>query len=99
MYIVWTIAYALSNGFVNAGYGSFTFEAVERGAAASKFELYSSMSYLPLYFMFWLLGVTYSKWGAFGMLNTEAVVAVIAAAIYFVVRGNLKKMRRAVGGS
>jgi PAT family beta-lactamase induction signal transducer AmpG len=89
-YIIWTVTYALANGFVNAGYGSFTLEAVDRGAAASKFELYSSMAYLPLYFMFWILGVTYSKWGAFGMLNTEAAIAVIAASVYFVAKAVIK---------
>jgi MFS family permease len=90
MYIIWTITYALINGFVNAGYASFTLEAVNRGAAASKYELYSSMAYLPLYFMFWVLGITYAKWGAFGMLNTEAVIAVIAAVIYFTARAIVK---------
>jgi PAT family beta-lactamase induction signal transducer AmpG len=81
MYIIWTLAYALVNGFVNAGYSSFTLEATGKGAAASKFELYSSTSYLPLYLMFWVLGWAYTKWGAFGMLNTEAVCALIAAGI------------------
>jgi len=91
MYIIWTLAYALVNGFVNAAYSSFTLEATGRGAAASKFELYSSMSYLPLYLMFWISGLAYVKWGAFGMLNTEAIIAVIAATLFIGVKIIIKK--------
>ena len=47
MFVIWTLSYALVNGFVNAAYSAFTLEASGRGAAASKFELYSSISYLP----------------------------------------------------
>jgi MFS family permease len=93
MYIVWTLGYALVNGFVNGAYAAFCLEASGRGAAASKFEIYSSASYLPLYFMFWVSGSAYSKWGASGMLNTEAVVALLAAAIFFTVHSVLKKNR------
>jgi hypothetical protein len=81
MFIIWTLTYALINGFVNAGYSSFTLEATGRGAAASKFELYSSMSYLPTYLMVWISGISYTRWGATGMLNTEAVIAVLAVAL------------------
>lgn len=83
MYIIWTLAYALVNGFVNAAYSAVLLEAAGHGAAASKFELYSSASYLPLYFMFWISGLAYAKWNAFGMLNMEAVMAVIAAVLFF----------------
>ena len=62
-------------------------------AAASKFEIYASASYLPLYFMFWVSGSAYSKWGASGMLNIEAAVAVLAAATFFAAHSILKKSR------
>ena len=86
MYTIWTLGYALVNGFVNAAYSSFNLEAASHGAAASKFELYSSMSYLPLYLMFWISGIAYAKWGAFGLLNMEAAVAVAAAMVYLLAR-------------
>jgi MFS family permease len=85
MYIIWTLTYALVNGFVNGAYAAFTLEATGRGAAASKFEIYASTSYLPLYFMFWISGLAYSKYGAFGMLNTEAMVALLAAGLFVAV--------------
>ena len=98
MYILWTLAYALINGFVNGAYAAFCLEASGRGAAASKFEIYASASYLPLYFMFWMLGLTYAKWGAPGMLNTEALFALLAAALFFGAYRLLKKGRRVLNG-
>jgi len=85
MFVIWTLSYALVNGFVNAAYSAFTLEASGRGAAASKFELYSSISYLPTYMMVGISGFAYTRWGALGMLNTEAIVAVIAAALFTII--------------
>ncbi|MGZ3758162.1 MAG: MFS transporter [Mucilaginibacter sp.] len=82
MYIVWTLTYALVNGFVNGAYSAFNLEATGKGAAASKFELYASSSYIPLYFMFWVLGTADSKWGALGLLNMEAIITLIAAVLF-----------------
>src|SRR5476651_301759 len=78
MYIIWTLAYALINGLVNGAYAAFCLEASGKGAAASKFEIYASASYLPLYFMLWVSGVAYTKWGALGLLNSEAVIGMLA---------------------
>ncbi len=91
MYIVWTLAYALVNGFVNGAYAAFCLEASGRGASASKFEIYSSASYLPLYFMFWVSGSSYSKWGASGMLTMEAAVALLAAGTFFAIYRMLRR--------
>jgi len=82
MYIVWTLAYALINGLVNGAYAAFCLEASGKGAAASKFEIYASASYLPLYFMLWVSGVSYTKWGALGLLNSEAVIGVLAGTLF-----------------
>jgi PAT family beta-lactamase induction signal transducer AmpG len=93
MYILWTLGYAFVNGFVNAAYSSFNLEAAADGAAASKFELYSSMAYLPLYLMFWISAGAYAKWGAFGMLNMEAAIATLAAGLYLFARISVKRRR------
>lgn len=93
MYILWTLGYALVNGFVNAAYSAFNLEAAADGAAASKFELYSSMAYLPLYLMFWISAGAYVRWGAFGMLNMEAIIAVLAAGIYLTARIIVKRRK------
>jgi hypothetical protein len=93
MYIIWTISYALVNGFVNAAYAGFTLEATGQGAAASKFELYSSSAYLPMYLMLWVSGLSYTKWGAPGMLNMEAVFAVMAALVFVTAVVLVKRMK------
>jgi len=96
MYIVWTLTYALINGLVNGAYAAFCLEASGRGAAASKFEIYASASYLPLYFMFWISGLSYTKWGAPGMLNSEAVFALLAAFTFVAAWVVLKRSKRFV---
>jgi MFS family permease len=99
MYILWTLGYAFVNGFVNAAYSSFNLEAAAHGAAASKFELYSSMAYLPLYLMFTISAFAYAKWGAFGMLNMEAIIAVLAAGIYLTARIVVKRRKLVTAGA
>ena len=98
MYIIWTLAYALINGLVNGAYSAFNLEATGKGAAASKFELYASMAYLPLYFMLWVSGSAYGKWGALDLLNTEAVITAIAAAVFFVAWMVVYKQRKLNAG-
>jgi MFS family permease len=95
MYITWTLAYQLVNGFVNGAYAAFCLEATGKGAAASKFEIYAASAYLPLLLMLRISGSAYTKWGALGMLNTEAVVAVLAAGIFMT--AYLVLSRRRVG--
>jgi predicted MFS family arabinose efflux permease len=93
MYVVWTLIYALVNGFVNGAYAAFCLEASGTGAAASKYEIYASAAYLPLYFMFWVSGAVYNRWGPSRMLNVEAAVALAAATIYFSAKGILSRSR------
>jgi PAT family beta-lactamase induction signal transducer AmpG len=93
MFIIWTLTYALVNGFVNGAYSAFNLEATGRGAAASKFELYASASYLPMLLMTWVLGISYTKWGASGMLNVEAIIGVLAIAIFLSVYTVVRKSK------
>jgi len=82
MYIIWTLLYTLSNGFNWAAFSAFALEAIGKGAAASKYELYSAISYWPIYAMTLIAGAAYTKWGANGMLNTEACCAILGTALF-----------------
>jgi MFS family permease len=96
MFVIWTLAYAFINGLLNGAYAAFCLEASGKGAAASKFEIYSSAAYLPLYLMIWVSGLAYSKWHAVGMLSTEAVIGVFAAGL-FIVTGLVVNKRMGTG--
>jgi predicted MFS family arabinose efflux permease len=82
MYVVFTMAYAVLNGFSYAAFSAVTLEAIGRGAAATKYNLYASLSNMPIGYMTAIDGWAAARWGAGGMLNVEAVVA-IAAVLFF----------------
>ncbi len=90
MYIIWTLLYTLTNGLAYAAFNAYTLEAIGKGAAATKFELYAGVSNTPIYMMTTIAGIAYTKWGANGMLNTEAVFAIIAVVLFMGVNALMK---------
>jgi PAT family beta-lactamase induction signal transducer AmpG len=96
MYIIWTLIYSITAGLAYAAYNAFTLEAIGKGAATTKFEIYASVSNAPIYLMTFIAGVAYSKWGANGMLNTEAVCAVGAVVLFVLIQGLINRRKVAV---
>jgi len=92
MYVVFTLLYALITGLTYAGFSAFVLEAMGKGAAATKYSLYASLSNMPIAYMTMIDGWAHGKWGAGGMLYTEAVFAlvglVVFGAILSIWRGN-----------
>jgi len=82
MYVVFTMAYAVLNGFSYAAFSAVTLEAIGRGAAATKYNLFASLSNMPIGYMTALDGWAAARWGAGGMLNLEAVVAILAVLFF-----------------
>jgi PAT family beta-lactamase induction signal transducer AmpG len=97
MYITWTLLYAVTSGLAYAAFNAFTLEAIGKGAAATKFELYAGVSNTPIMIMTWIAGIAYAKWGAKGMLNTEAVCAAGGAILFIAVAMMIKGKRMAEG--
>jgi PAT family beta-lactamase induction signal transducer AmpG len=83
MYIFWTTAYAFTLGLSYAGFSAFVFEAIGKGAAATKFTVYASLSNAPIYYMTIIDGWAQTHYGARGMLNTEAAFAVIGVFLFW----------------
>ena len=94
MYIIWTSLYTFVSGLCYAAFNAFTLEVIGKGAAGTKFELYASVSNAPIYMMTAIAGLAYTKWGANGMFNTEAVCCGIGIVVYFIVKSliQLKKV-------
>jgi len=82
MYVTFTMVYAVLNGFAYAAFSAVTLEAIGRGAAATKYNLYASLSNMPIGYMTAVDGWAAARWGAGGMLNLEAVVAVVAVLLF-----------------
>jgi PAT family beta-lactamase induction signal transducer AmpG len=82
MYVVFTMAYAVHNGLTYAGFSAVALEAIGRGAAATKYSLFASLSNMPIGYMTAVDGWADARWGPGGMLHTEAAIAVLAVLIF-----------------
>ena len=92
MYIIWTSLYAFLLGLSYAGFSAFVFEAIGKGAAATKFTVYASLSNAPIYYMTIIDGWAYAHHGSvlgimnvegpIGMLNVEAIFGVLGVLVF-----------------
>jgi len=93
MYGIWGLIYSFSVGLTYAAFNAFVLEVIGTGAAATKFEVYASISNLPIILMSAVAGIAYTKWGANGMLNTDALCAIAAIIVFMLIWSALKKVK------
>ncbi|MBK5212826.1 MAG: MFS transporter [Flavobacteriaceae bacterium] len=86
MFIIGTSFYAMTTGLCYAGFTAFVLEAIGKGAAATKYNIFAALSNSPIYLMTYVVGIAYTHLGAKGMLNTEAAFAVGAVLLFIVVQ-------------
>jgi len=82
IYIFWTSLYAFLLGLSYAGFSAFVFDAIGKGAAATKFTVYAALSNAPIYYMTIVDGWAHTRFGPSGMLNVEAAVGVLGVAVF-----------------
>lgn len=85
MFILGTSFYAVSSGLIYAGFSAFTLEAIGKGAVATKYNVFASFSYIPIYFMIYIDEWAHKKWSAFGMLNIEAAMGLFGVLLFSIV--------------
>jgi len=95
MYVFWTCLYAVITGLTYAGFSAFTLEAMGTGAAATKYNLFASLSNAPIYCMTLIDGWAYARRGAAGMLNTEAAICILGMLLFVAVVAAVKRMKPA----
>ncbi|MBC7557169.1 MAG: hypothetical protein H7195_09445, partial [Chryseobacterium sp.] len=86
MFILWTSIYAVVVGLSYAGSTAFILEAIGKGAAATKYNIFAALSNAPLYLMTYVIGVAYVYKGGGFMLVTEAEFGVGAIIIFFLIK-------------
>ena len=101
LYIIWTLAYSIANGFAYAGFSAFVLEAMGKGAAATKYNIYSGLSNIPIYIVTIIDGWADTHWGANGMLNTEALCALAAIILFLAFKAvaNIRRTSPAISGA
>ena len=92
MYIVFTLIYAFIQGLTYAGFTAVVLEAMGLGAAATKYNVFASLSNMPIAYMTVIDGWAHERWGASGLLNTEAAIGVIGIIAFVAIA--LGTMRR-----
>jgi PAT family beta-lactamase induction signal transducer AmpG len=92
-FVIWTSLYAFSTGLTYAGFSAFVYEAIGKGAAATKYNVYASLSNIPIYYMIYIDEWSHGKWGAFGMLSAEAIMALIGVILFISIFVSVNKMK------
>ena len=84
-FMIFATTYNFAVGFCYGAYSAVTLEAIGKGAAATKFNLISSLSNVPILVVTLVDGWAETHYGATGMLYAEASLGVIGVAVYGVV--------------
>jgi PAT family beta-lactamase induction signal transducer AmpG len=85
MYVAFTLLYAFVSGLAYAGFSAVALEAIGLGAAATKYNLFASLSNIPIGYMTAVDGWAAARWGSGGMLYVEAVVGILALLVFVAV--------------
>ena len=99
MYIFWTCLYAVITGLTYAGFTAFVLEAIGTGAAATKYNVFASLSNAPIYYMTLVDGWAYARRGAAGMLNTEAAICILGMLLFVAMVAVVNKLKPATASA
>ena len=81
MYVLWSLVYAFAVGLAFAAFTALVLDAMGRGSAATKYNVFASLANFPLWWLGLLLGVVAEKWDARRMLFTEAAFGVLGVIV------------------
>jgi PAT family beta-lactamase induction signal transducer AmpG len=85
MFVTFTCIYAFVMGFCYAAFGAVVLETIGAGAAATKYNLLAGISNAPIAYQTVIDGWGHDRWGASGLLYTEALCGVAAVGLYVIV--------------
>ena len=85
MYVVFTLIYAFIQGLTYAGFTAVVLETIGLGAAATKYNVYASLSNMPIAYMTLVDGWAHTRWGAAGLLDVEAAIGVVGIIVFIAV--------------
>ena len=95
MYIAFTMAYALITGLTYAGFSAVVLEAIGLGAAATKYNVFASLSNMPIAYMTVIEGWAQARWNVGGMLLAEASLALGGMLVFIAAAAALARRRSA----
>lgn len=90
MYVVWNMIYALGVGLSYAAFTAMALVAIGKGAAATGYNVFASLSNFPIWWLGLLLGWIADHKGPKAMLLVEAVLGAIGVSVFMLVDQKLK---------
>ncbi len=82
MYIGWNIVYAFGVGLSYAAFTAMVLIAIDKGSAATGYNVYASVSNFPIWWVGLLLAFVADKQGPRTMLMTEAALGVVGVIVF-----------------
>lgn len=82
MYVIWSLTYSFGVGLAYAAFTAVVLNAMGTGSAATKYNIFASLSNFPIWWVGLLLGVVAQKLGPRAMLLSEAGLAVVGVALF-----------------
>jgi len=98
MFMAFTMLYAVLNGMSYAGFSAVALETIGLSAAATQYNVYASLSNMPILYMGLVEGWAYSQHGAAAMLYVEAAMAIVAILVFSSVSAATSRRRPALAG-
>jgi len=84
-YVVFTLLYQVIVGLTYAGFMAFVLEAMGMGAAATKYNVFASLSNTPIAYMTRVDGWAHERYGPSGMFYAEALFGLVGLILFAVV--------------
>jgi PAT family beta-lactamase induction signal transducer AmpG len=81
VFIVGVLVYQFGTGVAYASWTGFILDAIGTGAAATKYNIFASLSNTPITYMGVLLGYAVTPYGADGMLLVEASAGIVGTVV------------------
>jgi MFS family permease len=95
VFVGFGLAYAFVVGLAYAAFTGFVLEAIGAGAAATKYNIFASLSNMPITYMGLLLAWSVKGYGADGMLALESAAGIAGIAVLAVAAKLLHERREA----
>ncbi|MFO0829408.1 MAG: MFS transporter [Phycisphaerales bacterium] len=92
-YVVFNLLYSFVTGLAYAAFTGFVLDAIGKGAAATKYNVFASLSNTPIAYMGLVLAAVYQRYDSKAMLFAEAAAGLLGIAILAVVATLLRERR------
>ena len=83
--------YWFVTGFTYAAFSAVVLEAIGAGAAATKYNVFASLSNMPIAYMTLVDGWAHTRWGAGVMLAAEAGICLTAVVFFMAAAAMVNK--------